>query len=290
MAISVQEINNRILSALDAEGSGYYDFNRDIKPAVNYALEWSVSVLSSIVGTKKFPEEIFLELIYTKVWQTSQFSRIMIDPSDTGNTVWTILGVMPKPKTAIIDDTNLSTLPTVYYNEVIGYVGQQMDAAPEVSQAWNATGVTLMKAQESTFRPELSYLYSSYNADRLNREEWHRKNIDPFSAGFQAACDMFTQPAYLLYNNYTTNYGGYTLTVPREIEVSPELARGLVGITYVAVPDQVSLITDTVPYPEIMINVLVQKSLQFIAQKQQIGTQQYQISNQELLNLVGAID
>ena len=95
--IAVSEIVSRINAALDAEGSGRYTFSRDFQPAINYAIEFYVSVFNSAFGDNKLSEENLRELVRTRIWQTSEDSRVFFNTDDTVEEVWSILAVMPNP-------------------------------------------------------------------------------------------------------------------------------------------------------------------------------------------------
>ena len=290
--IQVQTIIDRMKSALDAEGSDYYNFSRDFRPAINYALEWSVSVISPFLGQKKFPEELFRELTFSKIWQTSNYSRVNINPADLNNRdIWTILAIYPKPYVVVEDATDLlPNLPGTYYNEIQPYFSQQSFNAPIVTQAWNATGLTTLLPHESTFRPELSFLRSDKSCRRENLERYAINKGNPFAPGNIAYNDDVTDYAYVSYTDYTAVYGGYKLTVPRELEIAPYIPNELVAVFYIHTPAEIVLQTDTIPFPAMMLNVLTSKALNYIAIKQNNGTNLRGTTDQELLTLLGVVE
>jgi len=290
--ITVQEIVNRVISELDAEGNGYFDFNRDFKPAINSAIEWTVSVITPLIGVKKFPEETFRELTYTNVWQTNRYSGVIFNPADlsNGKDYWTILAIMPLPTVVVLDAPDLiPNLPGIYYTEIAPFFGIETYNAPIVTQIWNAVGTTLLEPQQSTFRPELSHIDSTNMCNRIPIEEWNKRKTNRFSAGFKSRVSTFTQWAYLNASNYTSTFGGYQLAVPREIKISPDISQQLVSIMYITTPGLITAITDTIPYPETMIAPLVQKTMSIISIKENTGSNLYQITNNELLQIMKAM-
>jgi len=290
--ITVQEIVNRVISELDAEGNGYFDFNRDFKPAINSAIEWTVSVITPLIGVKKFPEETFRELTYTNVWQTNRYSGVIFNPADlsNGKDYWTILAIMPLPTVVVLDAPDLiPNLPGIYYTEIAPFFGIETYNAPIVTQIWNAVGTTLLEPQQSTFRPELSHIDSTNMCNRIPIEEWNKRKTNRFSAGFKSRVSTFTQWAYLNASNYTSTFGGYQLAVPREIKISPDISQQLVSIMYITTPGLITAITDTIPYPETMIAPLVQKTMSIISIKENTGSKLYQITNNELLQIMKAM-
>jgi hypothetical protein len=290
--IQVQTIIDRMKSALDAEGSDYYNFSRDFKPAINYALEWSVSVITPYLGQKKFPEELFRELTFSKIWQTSEYSRVNINPADLNNRdIWTILAIYPKPYVVVESGTDLMfNLPATYYNEIKPYLNQQVYNAPIVTQAWNATGLNTLLPHEGTFRPELSFLRSDKSCRRENLERYAINKGNPFAPGNISYNDDVTEYAYVSYTDYTAVYGGYKLTIPRELEIAPYIPNELVAVFYIHTPAEVILETDTIPFPALMMNVLVSKALNYISIKQNNGTNLRGTTDQELLSLLGAVE
>lgn len=290
--ITVQEIVNRVISELDAEGNGYFDFNRDFKPAINSAIEWTVSVITPLIGVKKFPEETFRELTYTNVWQTNRYSGVIFNPADlsNGKDYWTILAIMPLPTVVVLDAPDLiPNLPGIYYTEIAPFFGIETYNAPIVTQIWNAVGTTLLEPQQSTFRPELSHIDSTNMCNRIPIEEWNKRKTNRFSAGFKSRVSTFTQWAYLNASNYTSTFGGYQLAVPREIKISPDISQQLVSIMYITTPGLITAITDTIPYPETMIAPLVQKTMSIISIKENTGSNLYNITNNELLQIMKAM-
>lgn len=276
-------------SALDAEGSDYYNFSRDFQPAINYAIEWAVSVLTPLIGEKKFSEELFRELTFARVWQTSQYSRVNINPADLDNRdIWTILAVYPVPLVVVESDPDLLiNLPGQYYVEIQPFLNQQSDNKPIVTWAWNGTAPML--PHESTFRPELSHLRTTKGCRRETLERYAINKENPFSPGYSIYNKDVEEYCYVNLINYVAKYGGYKLNVPREIEIAPYIPNQLVTIFYVHTPKTVTNPSDTIEFPEIMLNILTQKALNYISIKQNNATNLYVVSGQELLQLVGAV-
>jgi len=82
--ISVQELTDTIASRLDANtpvdpnGSDYYTFNLDYKPAIDYATYHLTALIRSLLGSNKFSEEALRELTSIQMFQTSKYSRVNI--------------------------------------------------------------------------------------------------------------------------------------------------------------------------------------------------------------------
>ena len=291
--ILIQDIVNSMAAKLDAETPAgttidYYTFNNDYMPAINDAIEWITSIVTPMIGTKKFSEEAFAESTLCKIWQTSAFSRIMFDPSvmPYNSDIWTILSVRPKPKVYLESLTTVGT-PVPYYSQVVSYVGTENDNKPIVSLSY-ATGNAL-KPFESTIRPELAFVSSKHSARRLTIEETAEAADNPFATGYDSPfqnCDEMTEYGFANVTDYTATVGGYTLSVPREIQIYKRLYGDLVAVFYIPVPTPIKLITDTVAFPTSMKGSIIAKALSFIAYKEGDGSTLLKTATSDLMSIL----
>jgi hypothetical protein len=251
--IPVANIISGCQAQLDAEGSEYYLFTQDYKPAINAAQDWLVGVINAALGEKKFSEEIFQDITYARVFQTSGFSRVRIDPAQLGHDVWTILAVEP----------NCTTSPTFTVQVLPSHV-------------------------DSIYRSDLTQVNSPYYASRLAAEEWATNEGNPFSNSHTLeAGETARYFGYLNYTNYTST--NYLLAAPKqEIEIRPHIADSPVAIRYAKVPLPVSLVTDNIEFPAFCKDYLVSATLAYMAVKQGDGTTLSQLSDKFLTILLGA--
>ncbi len=259
MSIPVQTVIDQAKAALDAEGQGdYYRFDRDFKPAINYAIDWLLSVINSAFGDKKIGEEIFQEITKVKIFQTSDFSRIKFDQATIGHEIWTILAVYPKPNTLPVGtNPNVPGSPTL---------------------------------ETSFFVDNLSFRDSDFSAKRLTLEEWNQNKGNPFVPGntvFKSACPDVISYAYLAYADYTST--NYTVNIPREIEIRPEAKRELVAVAYAKVPTKILLITDNIEFNISLLNLVVNKTLDYIAYKQGDETTLKGVTTEDIATLIRTI-
>lgn len=245
--IQVQEIVNRGLSILDAEGSDRYIFNRDFKPAINDTIEWLVSAFNKVLSENKLSEEALSDLTKTKIFQANQFSRIFIDESQLGHKVWSLLAVMPDP-------------------EVYPSAQPPAQATPE----------------RSVYRPDLSFVKSSYSADRITVEQRNENRENVFMPGNETLQNKLKTFSYVS----AFNYGSSNYAQNKEIEILPSVAGKFVAISYLKRPNLVSVVTDTVEFPESLTNVIVQKMLNFVSTKQGDRTNLFSISDKETRTLI----
>lgn len=246
--ISVQTVVDRLKSVLDAEGSDRYTFNEDFKPAINSSVEWLQAVFNKAFADNKLTEENLKDLIRVSVFQTNIFSRVYLNQATLGTSVWSILRVNPEP--------------TVY-----------PDGSP----------LTVTNDNNSLYRPDLAFVKSKYSAKRLSLEKWDENSENIFEAGNTFMSNKFKSYAYLNFvNSSSSNYipGG------AEIEIRPEIPKQYVAITYLKYPTPISSITDSIEFPESLINLVYGKAANFISIKQGDQTSLYSVTTRDVEMLV----
>ena len=249
MSILVQEIVDRSKAALDAEGDERYLFDQDFKPAIRYACEWVVSAFNDAFAQNKLSGEALKELVKVSVWQTNQFSRVAFDETTVGKKLWSILAVYPNPKTIPFQ-----------------------------------SAVPLAVPEESRFYPNLSHESSISTAKRLTLEEWNDNQKNVFMAGNVTLVGDLVDYAYLDFADYSSS--SYNDPGIYEIEIRPVLKNKFVTIAYLQRPVEISLISDSVEFPESLTNIITEKTLNYISYKQGDGTNLYGITEQDVNRLV----
>jgi hypothetical protein len=267
MAIIVQEIIDKMRQVgLDAEGADYYRDDIDLIPAINAGIDWLVAVVNSALGASKLSEESLREITLTKIYQTSRYSRVYLDPADLGHSVWTILSIMPKPLVYQTDVADKQPVTPVYVEPAGGEAN-------------------------SALRPEFSFIESDFYAKRLTLEEWNVNKKNPFKAGnviTDVECEDLLEYAYLDPIIYST---GSTVPVDTGIELTirPELSKDFVAISYVKYPNRVAANTDAIELPLSMSNLLYQKALQFVSYKQGDDTTVYNVTANDINILLNSM-
>lgn len=247
--ISVQSIVDRVESILDAEGSDRYTFNEDYKYAINSSVEWLQSVFNKAFADKKLTEENLKDLIRVAVYQTNAYSRVRLDDPSLGLFIWSILKINPKP--------------SVY---------------PD-----NATVDILAEDYLSKYRDDVSFIKSNFSAKRLTTEQWEESNDNIFEAGNSKMLESFINYAYLNPQDYTSSSyapGG------AEVEVKPSVPNEFIAVTFLKYPTPIDLITDEIEFPKSLLNLVVQKALNFISMKQGDQTNLYAVSTRDIQTLV----
>lgn len=249
--ILVSDLIQRISSALDAEGSDRYRFDRDYKHAINFAVEYLVSVFNFAFAQNKLTEENLRELVRTRIWQTSKYSRIYFNPTDTGGEIWSIIRVSPEP---VLD--------------------------PQITPIVNTnTG-------NSIYVPDVLFVRSEYSANRLTAEEWNAGTKNVFMAGNTELNNPSFDKSYAYQNFIVSKPGNIPANSTPEIEIRPYLDNQLVAVTYLAYPNPITLETDQIMFPKSLTNFMVDKSLNFISLKQGDGTNLYTVTEREIAALV----
>jgi len=253
MPILNQEIHNRCLSFLDAEGSDRYLWEQDTKPALKGAIETVVGLFNAAFAENKLTPENLRELVKIKVWQTNSFSRVSFDEAVVGHPLWSFLAVYPKIKT-----------------------NQGASVSPSKNKA------------ESKFRPELSFISSDKSAKRLNLEEWNQNVKNSFMPGNIILGGELTEYAYLDLGDFTSSTyvkAGDNL----EITIRPNIPNELVAIAYLKYPTMPDLISGSIEFPQTLTDLITEITLNKISMKQGDGTNLWMTSSANINRLISLI-
>lgn len=251
--ILVQDLRDQLASALDAEGSDHYRDDTDYIPAINAAMNWLTTIVSSAYGQNKIGEEFFRELTLSGVFLTNNNSRVSLNVFPTD--VWTILAVYVHPKTEQITGVTPPVTP---------------------------------KETDSYYLNNLIHVSSELDCKRLSIEEWARNSRNPFEHGYNGdqICENLKIYAYL--NPIT--YNNSALTANRqELEVRPLLENKPVTIFWVRKPSVITAITDVINFPDSLFNLLFDKALNYIAYKQGDATNLYTVTSTDIQQLLTSL-
>lgn len=251
--ISVQELRDSILHALDAENSDHYRDDQDIIPAINVASKWLTSVVNAAIGQNKIGEEFFRDISYAGVFMMNNNSRLSLNvfPSE----VWSILAIYVDPDVEV--DPNIPA-----------------PATPDPTQSY--------------YLPNLIHVYSSLDCKRLSIEQWANNSVNPFEHGYNGdqICDALKFYAYLNPINYSAS--GST-TKMQQIEVRPKSANKKVTVFWAKKPSVVASLTDTLDFPSSVYDLLFNKALNYISYKQGDNTNLYSVTNADIQTLINVL-
>lgn len=251
MAIPVQTIVTQMNSGIDSEGSDRYLFDLDHRPGIHYAMRWLIIALNNVFANTKAPAESLRELINTRVYQTNNYSRIAFNSADlSGQKLWTLLSVHPEATTI---------------------------EAPVIDP--------LITGADSKVRLDLTFKGSEYSAERLTFEQWNQNQKNIFLPGNTIITGELKRYAYLDFSSYVSN--NYNPPGTYEIEIRPTVARKLVGVRSLNYPTLPTSISDSIPFPDSVTDMIVEKALQWISWKQGDQTTLYAVSDRDIKILIG---
>ena len=240
--ILVSDIVSRITSALDSEGFDQYLFDQDFKYAISYATEYCCSILDRILGKNRYTDERLSDLLYTRVWKTNNRSSFVFNETEAGKKLWAITVIHMDPVTYL---TSSSTPPVVIPNVPI--------PQPDLNL--------------SVYAPNYHYIKSYKSCYRITSQEADQNRRGYFSPGSEryASCPDLIEYGYLS----PSHYGGAYQTDPdaKEIYLSPDYNNQVVAMQFVAYPDLVVSPTQQIGFPASMMNMIVNKSLEFLSFK-----------------------
>lgn len=231
--ILFQEVHNRILSALDAEGTEKYTFEQDTKYAVNGAMEILVTWFNQAFAQKKLVPENLKDLTKVKIWKLNSYSRFSFDEAAVGHPIWTTFAIYPRPI------VNKSSTPI---------------SADKTNS-------------ESQFMPKLSFIKSMQSAKRLTFEEWNENQNNAFMPGNSVLKGDLTEFAYLDAADFSsTTYTGNSDKA--EWTLRPDIPNELVAMAYLKYPTPVQQITDSLEFPVSLTDLITELCLNKMAYKQ----------------------
>ena len=254
MPIAAQLVADRMRFLLDAEDSDHYNDTVDIIPAINAAQDWLISVVNATFGNKRMGEEIFRDVHTSRVFVTSINSRISLDvfPHD----VWGILAVYPKP---------------------------------EIGEVANIDFIVPKLGIHASYEDKGEYhIRSSKFAERLTIDQWSSNIDNPMQAGYEG-----NLPAFLVDYSYLNpiDYSPDALaTTIREMEIRPAIPKEHVTVFYARRPNQITALTENLEFPNQVIQLLLDKALQYISFKQGDQTNLFSVTQSDINLLLKALN
>lgn len=240
-----------MLAKLDAENSDRYTFDQDTKFAISSALEIIISIFNSAFAENKLSPESLKEITFVKIWQLNAYSRFAYNKSDTGHSIWTVIGIYPKP----VVNKGVSSVP-------------------------------VLDKSKSKYRGDLSFVSSEKSCKRLNFEEWNTNTKNVFMPGNNILKGELADYAYLDAADYTSSsYAGNIDKV--EFQIRPDIPNELVALAYLKYPNQVSVLSDFIELPENLTTMIVDVALHNLAYKMGDQTSLYAVTDRSITQLVG---
>lgn len=259
MPILVSDIIARMRNVgLDAQpNTDFYDDLRDLVPAIDSAVKWTVSVINKAKAENKATEEILRELSQARIYRTNDQSRILFEEA-----FWSIDAVAPLPDT--VSNTTPAPTPTT-------------------------------SGFQSLYRSDLSFVRSYYSAARKTIEETNQNRTNPFSPGFLpenvTQADLTAGSKLNITFCYVPSYDYIypTVAAGSYIEILPEIPQKLCAVFVVKNPATIVATTDTILFPVSIFNIIYEKALQFVSYVQGDDTNIWGVTGNDVALLVKSI-
>ena len=263
MAIPYLSIADAVRAKLDAEGSSYYRDDLDIIPALNLCQDNILTTINSKLGAKKFAEEFYRGLIKNRIYQSSIYARVQIDQPTLSPAiqVWSILSVVVSPQIV----TPTSTTPATFtptgnpYSSLTNYV----------------------------------YFNGGTACKRLNSQERYSNQNNPMEAGWAGdPANPNPQNISYAYLSHTDYESFLNPNVIYEIEIIPKNVNTIsapIGVTFVNYPTRIVNTTDILDWHPVAQEILVEGTLWNIAWKQGDKSTVWQLSEQQLSELLSSM-
>ena len=220
-------------SRLDDEGSQRYLWDQDYKPAIASAIDWLVAAYNYAFANNKLSEESLTDLVYTRVFQTSDFGEVVFNTTDLGHDIWTIVAVYAEPRTTPVSQPVLPGQPAV-----------------------------------SQYVTDRTFLGSKFRVRRKTLEQIAQVEASNFEPGSEAMAGTEWREYAYAYIGRRSSTG--VVTGGDGIIIRPEslVDRKYVGISYLKVPRAPQVETDLIEFPAALENLVTSKALDYIATKQ----------------------
>ena len=259
--INVSDILSDLRAALDAEGSDYYRWEGDFRPAINYAIDYIVTLFNKAFSDNKLTEENLRELIKIEIFRASKNSTLTFTSQEL-DAVWSIHAIYPNPRYATLTQNPTPITP---------------DATTE------GRSVRLLGYK---------YLGGTDAASKSTVEEWNENEGNPFANGNSVVTSGgLVTYAYLSFSNQDLYEEGNppAMVTGTEIMIRPDVSNKVVAVAFLNYPTRVVGEGDTIQLPRSVQNLLVNRALMFISFKQGDNTTLYAVSDKDTKELIKAL-
>lgn len=123
------------------------------------------------------------------------------------------------------------------------------------------------------------FLGSDYDAKRLTQEQWAKNKDNYFSSGNALLTGDLASYAFM-------NFADFGQAGFKEIPIRPKIPNELVGVGILNFPTHVTAEIDSIPFPDVLKNMLVDKALFYISYKQGDQTTAAAVTDKEVKELI----
>jgi len=154
---------------------------------------------------------------------------------------------------------------------------------------WTVLGVepspVVYEETSTTAAPEDYWEIKNKLADRLTLEEWQEQSEDPFSAGSLIAIpSVFVRAGYIGPGRYFDAVNDYIMIRPGSL-----FTEAFAGIWYLKNPTAVASGSSQIEFPQSVFNLIVDKSLNYIARQHSPEDKLGPITDKEVIQVVSLI-
>jgi hypothetical protein len=278
--INVAELWKAILAQLGAEGTRRYIPRRDGIYAINGAQRTAEALITPLLAERKGSEESLSELQETRIFQTNTFGGLSLD------SIWS------SQNTQIT--YQIWSVMALYYRPLIS-----QPFTPGVPD----TPSPLLPPSKTYIRNDLVYQPGGVDelpVKRMTMEQVAVANRNKFMAGNERTAATRPSIGYYIQGNRSDNdnalYGGREVVftprslfvpTPRFVAMSYLRSAPVLALTDLDVNGNFPA-TLNIPYPASLFNVIRDLALNEISVKQGDGTNLYQVTSQQIGNLLRA--
>jgi len=245
------DLRDAMTPLLEAEGTQRFTDDIDFLPAINSALRSANAYVGAIFAENKGGEEMFRDITVTRVFQTNSLGGVILSELQLGHKVWSINAVYAEPR----------FLPAT--------------AAPV---PWPSAG-SFMRNDVTMAAP------GKFHVKRITLEQVAQTENNPFMDGSERLASTPNRS----YAYYWVGDRSSSAFAPGDIELvlvpSSITATKLIAISYLKGVDPITALTQSIPYPSNMFQLLRNLALNDLAIK--MGSQPlYAITTQTVRDLL----
>lgn len=232
MAFPASDLKAAMQAYLGTFGTQRYLDQPHFIPAIQAGMRRFKALVGGILANNKGAEELFGEVSFTRIFQTSAFGDIRLRASQLGHQVWTVVAIYPEPITR--PDTSILPAPP----------------------------------QDSLYRSDLSLLApGKFPCQRLTAETAAIAQGNRFMSGNEIlAPGPRRSYAYYIRGDKSLGYQSGDI----ELIVAPQSICGqkLMGVTYLMAAEPITSMASIIPYPQEAFELLKQLALHELSVRQ----------------------
>lgn len=231
--ILASDLKAAMVPLIEAEGTQRFLDQQDFIPAINSSLRSANALVGAVFAENKGGEEMFRDITITRVFQANAFGGITMTQAELGHEVWSIAAIYAEP-------TFSPAVPAVV-------------ALDQDKSQWR---------QDVVMRTP-----GKYHVRRITLEQASQTEVNPYMQGNEVlAATPNRSFAYYWIGRRT---GGGFDPGDAELVVVPVSVTGgkLIGVSYLKGVDPITSLTEEIPYPSSLFQILRDLAINSLAIK-----------------------